>query len=87
MSVCGGRAASRTPNFRREEASIMASRSPQTQMKRARELALKERRERKREKKAARAAERRDGVEAVGLDETTPDEASPDEASPDEHPE
>ena len=37
----------------------MASRSPQTQLKRARELAIKERRERKLAKKHARAAERR----------------------------
>jgi hypothetical protein len=34
----------------------MAGRNPQTQAKRARELALKEKRERKREKKAQRAA-------------------------------
>jgi hypothetical protein len=37
----------------------MAARSPHTQLKRARELAVKERRERKAAKKAARAAERR----------------------------
>jgi hypothetical protein len=37
----------------------MARRSPQTQLKRARELAIKERRERKQAKKDARAAERR----------------------------
>jgi len=36
----------------------MGSRSPETQIKRARELALKERRERKQAKKDARAAER-----------------------------
>ena len=42
----------------------MASRSPQTQQKRARELALKERRERKAEKKRARADERRARTEA-----------------------
>jgi hypothetical protein len=35
------------------------ARSPQTQLKRARELALKERREQKQAKKDARAAERR----------------------------
>jgi hypothetical protein len=35
------------------------ARSPQTQLKRARELALKERREQKKAKKDARAAERR----------------------------
>ena len=37
----------------------LASRSPQTQLKRAREQALRERRERKQAKKEARAAERR----------------------------
>ena len=37
----------------------MASRTAQTQLKRARELAVKERRERKRAKQEARAAERR----------------------------
>jgi hypothetical protein len=42
----------------------MASRSPQTQQKRARELAVKERRERKAEKKRARADERRARAEA-----------------------
>jgi hypothetical protein len=35
------------------------ARSPETQLKRARELALKERREQKQAKKDARAAERR----------------------------
>ena len=35
----------------------MARRNPQTQAKRAREVALRERRERKQEKKAARRAE------------------------------
>jgi hypothetical protein len=34
----------------------MATRTPQTQAKRAREVALRERRDRKREKKAARRA-------------------------------
>jgi hypothetical protein len=43
----------------------MASRSPQTQQKRARELALKERRERKAEKKRARADERRARTDAA----------------------
>ena len=41
----------------------MGSRSPETQIKRARELALKERRERKQAKKDARAAERRRELE------------------------
>jgi len=43
----------------------VASRSPQTQQKRARELALKERRERKAEKKRARAIERRARTEGA----------------------
>jgi hypothetical protein len=42
----------------------VASRSPQTQQKRARELALKERRERKAEKKRTRAIERRARADA-----------------------
>jgi hypothetical protein len=41
----------------------LGSRSPETQIKRARELALKERRERKQAKKDARAAERRRELE------------------------
>ena len=41
----------------------MGSRSPETQIKRAREIALKERRERKQAKKDARAAERRRELE------------------------
>jgi hypothetical protein len=48
------------------------ARSPQTQLKRARELALKERREEKQAKKDARAAERR---RANG--EPSPDGAQP----------
>ena len=49
----------------------MGSRSPETQIKRARELALKERRERKQAKKDARAAERLRALEEppVELDE------------------
>ena len=41
----------------------MGSRSPETQIKRARELALKEKRERKHAKKDARATERRRELE------------------------
>ena len=44
----------------------MASRNPQTQQKRARELAVKERRERKEEKRRARAIERRARTDAAG---------------------
>jgi hypothetical protein len=49
----------------------VGSRSPETQIKRARELALKERRERKQAKKDARAAERLRALEepAPELDE------------------
>jgi hypothetical protein len=43
----------------------MASRNPQTMAKRARELAVKERRERKRAKKAEAAAERAAARDAV----------------------
>jgi hypothetical protein len=41
----------------------MATRNPQTQAKRARELALKDKRERKRAKKAERAAAAAENVE------------------------
>lgn len=51
--------AHRCPFRCRKEVCALASRSPQTQLKRAREQALKERRERKQAKKDARAAERR----------------------------
>jgi hypothetical protein len=44
----------------------MAARSPQTQAKRAREIAVKERRDRKRAKKAEAAAARRVGDPAAG---------------------
>jgi hypothetical protein len=57
----------------------MGSRSPETQIKRARELALKERRERKQAKKDARAAERRRELEEPS---TTVDE-NDDAAEPD----
>jgi hypothetical protein len=48
----------------------MGSRSPETQIKRARELALKERRERKQAKKDARAAEKRRELEEGPLEPT-----------------
>jgi hypothetical protein len=53
----------------------MASKNPQTQAKRARELAVKERRDRKRAKKAEAAARRGGGEpapEADGLEAETP---------------
>ena len=46
----------------------MGSRSPETQIKRARELALKEQRERKQAKKDARAAEKLRALEEGPLD-------------------
>ena len=46
----------------------MGSRSPETQIKRARELALKEQRERKQAKKDARAVEKRRELEEGPLD-------------------
>lgn len=59
----------------------MAARNPQTQAKRARELAVKEKRERKREKKAQAAARKleaaTEGTADLGepspVDETDPD--------------
>ena len=50
----------------------MASRTAQTQLKRARELAVKERRERKQAKKDARAAERRAQNDAAPIAEPEP---------------
>jgi hypothetical protein len=57
------------------------ARSVQSQAKRARDLALKERRERKQEKKAARAAARAAGEPVV--DGTEEAEASPEPADGD----
>ncbi len=57
----------------------MGSRSPETQIKRARELALKERRERKQAKKDARAAERRRELE----EPSAPVDENGDAAEPD----
>jgi hypothetical protein len=56
----------------------VGSRRPETQIKRAREQALREKRERKQEKKDARAAARIAGEtpeweEEGAVDETTPD--------------
>jgi hypothetical protein len=50
------------------------ARSPQTQLKRARELALKERREQKQAKKDARAAERRRSSEEPPADHPETDD-------------
>jgi hypothetical protein len=57
----------------------MAQRSPQTQAKRARELALKERREFKRAKKAA-AAEQRSEQAPASDDESVATDVPPTEA-------
>jgi hypothetical protein len=51
----------------------VASRNPQTQQKRARELAVKERRERKEEKRRARAIERRARTNAAESGPTGPE--------------
>jgi hypothetical protein len=59
----------------------MASRNPQTMAKRAREQAVKERRERKRAKKAAAAAERAAGENAKPPGEMT-ENGSRDPAAP-----
>jgi hypothetical protein len=47
----------------------MASRNPQSFAKRAREIAVKERRDRKRQKKAEAAAARRAGVDAPAVEQ------------------
>jgi hypothetical protein len=54
----------------------MAFRSPQTQAKRARELAVKERRDRKRAKKAEAAARRADGPDVQVSEDGAADPAS-----------
>jgi hypothetical protein len=53
----------------------MASKRPQTMAKRARELAVKERRDRKRAKKAEAAAALAEGGGAPRVGDTTGDEA------------
>jgi hypothetical protein len=64
----------------------MASRNPQTAAKRAREQALKERRERKRAKKAEVAAERAAAKHAppgeISDDRDSPPPASPEPSAP-----
>jgi hypothetical protein len=55
----------------------MASRSPQTHAKRARELAVKERRDRKRERKAEAAARRANGETAPEPDAAEADSEEP----------
>jgi hypothetical protein len=64
----------------------MAGRRPETMAKRARELAVKEKRDRKRAKKAEVAALRLAGVDpyATPPEETTPDETTADGVAPDE---
>ena len=68
----------------------MGSRSPETQIKRARELALKEKRERKLAKKDARAAERLRALEQPAaeteLDENGEPIAPAEPAEPDDSP-
>ena len=54
----------------------MAARNPQTQAKRARELALREKRERKKEKKAEAAQRRADGITAPWLEEESAETAA-----------
>lgn len=54
----------------------MAGRNPQTQAKRARELALREKRDRKQAKKAERAAIKADGGDPFAQDDTDELDAS-----------
>jgi hypothetical protein len=54
----------------------MGARNPQTQAKRARELAVKEKRERKRAKKAEVAALRAAGIDPYAVDPEDPAAAS-----------
>ena len=60
----------------------MPARNPQTQAKRARELAVKERRERKRAKKAEAAAQRAAGGESHDDTAATPEPEGADEPRP-----
>jgi hypothetical protein len=68
----------------------MGSRSPETQIKRARELALKEKRERKLAKKDARAAERLRALEQPAAETELDENGEPIErtesAEPDDAP-
>jgi hypothetical protein len=59
----------------------MGARNPQTQAKRARELAVKEKRERKRAKKAEVAALRAAGIDPYAVDPDDPANASTVEAA------
>ena len=59
----------------------MASRNPQTAAKRAREQALKEKRERKRQRRADAAAAREAGIQPDAGDIATETEGEPDVAS------
>lgn len=68
---------------RAHPASLVGARRPETQIKRAREQALREKRERKQEKKDARAAARLAG-EAPAWEE---EEGAAEEATPDPVPE
>ncbi len=58
----------------------MGARNPQTQAKRARELAVKEKRERKKAKKAELAALRAAGIDPYAVDPEDPTTATGDEA-------
>jgi phage/plasmid primase-like uncharacterized protein len=58
----------------------MGARNPQTQAKRAREFAVKEKRERKRAKKAENAALRAAGIDPYAVDPEQPTAALSSEA-------
>jgi hypothetical protein len=58
----------------------MAARNPQTMAKRERELAVKERRDRKRARKAERAAAKTDGVDEPVVDGEQTTHADEDDA-------
>jgi hypothetical protein len=63
---------------RAHPAPLVGARRPETQIKRAREQALREKRERKQEKKDARAAARLAGETPEWDEEGAADEATPD---------
>jgi hypothetical protein len=65
------------------EEEHMAARNPQTHAKRARELALREKRERKREKKEEAAAAKRAAAEGETLDPIETDDDLEDEPDDD----
>jgi len=63
----------------------MAARNPQTQAKRAREFAVKEKRERKRAKKAENAALRAAGIDPYAVDpehSTAASDTEPEKSEP-----